>query len=1505
MRWHLDLERRSDGSFVYDGGEQYGGSALYDYWGTATYADIDPTASYVLTFALAKQQLHITGKDANPTHWLPNDKVTNAIWVGMFNQVCAGYDTNQLVAALGEYDPGVRWWAAATLGTKANTSFAMLTNLAHSTNVLLREAACQALGVMKNTSALPLLGQRLSDTNIWVRSKASKALQNFGSAASPQLTNMLNAFIANATDPHLIVWEDPIQIANGYLADELFNTLGSSTIHVNTNLLYRAVRTGLTQPDGMALNYLSSFLQNRLTWTHVQMVASNLVGAVAQRSPADRMFSDSIRYAGLHTLAKYLVEEGLPLALMVTEQAWDVNDFTCYTVFTDHYRGAARSVLPTLYTWRDYFTTYGDRGNAEWTSNKLANIAAAITAITNDASPPTLACFKKLTAVGANPAAIALPTTTIRLSAAVADLDAGLPAFGWSKLCGAGNVTFNPTGASTSSNCMASFDTPGSYVLQASAFDRSILDGNLWITYNLGFVGRDFQTYTNNYGAVYSNVTVTVGNTTNRAPLPQNQSVTTPLSTPLTIALAATDPNGDAVSYSVVAPPAHGLLSGAAPSLVYTPATDYTGLDSFTFRANDAKVDSSLATVTIDVGTPGNRRPVALHQSVTTPEDTPRAIALAGTDPDADPLTYTIASWPANGTLAGTPPNVTYLPATNYPGSNFNGADSFTFAASDGSLASAVATVSITVTPVNDPPVALAQSVRVSANTAKSIALAGVDPEGYALLYTATNNPGHGTLSGTAPNLTYLPATNYRGADSFTFQVLDSEGTASANATVSLSVITDPPVANSQSAEVPPNTGTVITLTGGESAGLPLTYTVVTQPANGVLSGTAPNVIYEPATNYTGADSFSFKVNNGVFDSTNLGTVSVVVVQWQGWTNSAGGNWSVGTSWAGGVSPTAGGGSHHLLVYNTNAYSGTSLDDLSGTFQLNRLIFGSRLPAVALGGNALSFSNLPATPPQVIQNGASALTISNALTLAASTTLGGTGAGPVTLVGVLSGAGTLTQTCRGILTLGGAGVNTYSGGTTVSGGTLVLNQNRFNLGSGPVTLADGTTFYTQNFEGNSSGGAITNTFNLLGGYATTFAGFGGSKDIWISGPVIGVGGLQLQGSGRSPGLMLSGAKKFSGGVKLSPANGGTPMVGIDHLRSLGAGTLRSELAATDVGSGNLRAYASLATAPGVTNTIDLAPGCRLVVDSQSYSLLLSGPITNAGSLVKIGSGTLTLAGTNTYSGTTTVTAGTLACTSPTALGSGALSIANGGTLNLNYAGTRQVASLTLGGTNQSNGTYGSSASPAFTRDTHLAGTGTLTVGPLPSLINSAAAGITTTTAALNATLACNGAGVRVVAFWHTANGGTNAALWTSSAAVGAWTNVTSTNLSFTATGLTPNTPYFFTFRAANALDSLWATNVQSFATLPAPPPPPLLPVSAIAVTGGVPTFTFGTVGGYKYRLAYKNALADSSWRPAIAPPHFPLPDGWSLTATGSPMSLSDTNTVDHPQRFYRLEAANP
>ena len=184
--------------------------------------------------------------------------------------------------------------------------------------------------------------------------------------------------------------------------------------------------------------------------------------------------------------------------------------------------------------------------------------------------------------------------------------------------------------------------------------------------------------------------------------------------------------------------------------------------------------------------------PVAAGQSISTPEDTAVNIVLTASDANGDLLTYAVVDGPSNGTLSGEAPNLTYTPSANY-----NGSDSFTFKANDGTADSAVATVSITVTAVNDTPAATAQSVSVNHNTATAITLAGSDVEGSALTYTVVTNPVNGSLTGTAPNLTYTPSSGYSGSDSFTFKVND--GTAdSAAATVTLSVAaaTDPSFAS-------------------------------------------------------------------------------------------------------------------------------------------------------------------------------------------------------------------------------------------------------------------------------------------------------------------------------------------------------------------------------------------------------------------------------------------------------------------------------------------------------------------------------------------------------------------------------------------------------------------------------------------------------------------------------------------------------------------------------------
>ena len=174
-----------------------------------------------------------------------------------------------------------------------------------------------------------------------------------------------------------------------------------------------------------------------------------------------------------------------------------------------------------------------------------------------------------------------------------------------------------------------------------------------------------------------------------------------------------------------------------------------------------------------------NQAPVATDQSVTTPEDTPVDITLTATDADNDPLSFFVVTGPAHGTLS---PSFRYTPAPNY-----NGPDSFTFHAYDGQDFSNTATVSIIVTPVNDPPVAHNQQRSTPRDTPVTITLTGDDVDGDPLTFNPGTGPSHGTLNGTSPTFTYTPAPGYVGPDSFTFTAFDGL-VSSAAATVTITV---------------------------------------------------------------------------------------------------------------------------------------------------------------------------------------------------------------------------------------------------------------------------------------------------------------------------------------------------------------------------------------------------------------------------------------------------------------------------------------------------------------------------------------------------------------------------------------------------------------------------------------------------------------------------------------------------------------------------------------------
>ncbi|MDD4042799.1 MAG: ExeM/NucH family extracellular endonuclease [Anaerolineaceae bacterium] len=411
-------------------------------------------------------------------------------------------------------------------------------------------------------------------------------------------------------------------------------------------------------------------------------------------------------------------------------------------------------------------------------------------------------------------------------------------------------------------------------VLEAGPVDGTLVlnaDGSFTYTPDANFNGTETFTYRAYDGDDYSNIaTVTITVTpVNDDPVAEDQSVTTAEDTAVDITLVASDVDGDPLTYEVVTQPAHGTVTLAGNLGTYTPALDYNGPDSFTFKANDGAADSNIATVSITI-TPVNDAPVAQNQSVSTPEDTQIAITLVATDVEEQPLTYTILTQPINGNVNLVGNVATYTPAPDH-----YGADSFTFMANDGSLNSNVATVSITVTPVNDAPVAIDDEYMVEEGGELTIVAPGIlenddDVDGDTIHAVLIDDVTNGTLTLNANgSFLYIPAPYFAGTDSFTYKASDGELESElAVVTITVTAVNEWVIANDDYYEVTADVELVKDAAEGVLANDVLldpeevvSIEILEGPQYGTLSmNDDGSFTYTPDAGYMGTDTFRYLV---------------------------------------------------------------------------------------------------------------------------------------------------------------------------------------------------------------------------------------------------------------------------------------------------------------------------------------------------------------------------------------------------------------------------------------------------------------------------------------------------------------------------------------------------------------------------------------------------------------------------------------------------------------------
>ncbi|MCC6454022.1 MAG: tandem-95 repeat protein [Caldilineaceae bacterium] len=407
----------------------------------------------------------------------------------------------------------------------------------------------------------------------------------------------------------------------------------------------------------------------------------------------------------------------------------------------------------------------------------------------------------------------------------------------------------------------------------------------------------DNFTYTLAPGGSEATVSVTVI-CVNDAPVAMDDSITVTEDLPFTGSVlidngngADSDPDGDPLTIAttpVVAPTHGSLILRVDGTFTYTPTLDYVGDDFFTYRLLDGSALSDTAQVTLTV-LAVNDAPLAVNRSASVMEGGSITVTLSATDNEGDALTFAIDTPPTHGALGAigsascddnTPSTCTAEVAYTHDGSETT-SDSFTYTANDGAADSPVASVSVTITPTDDAPLAVDDVAVVdedSGATTIDVLANDTDVDGGPKSITSAGDPANGTVvvAGDNLSLTYKPDLNYCNSeagttDTFTYAI---NGGSTATVAVTVNCINDDPVAEDDLFTTAEDTeladGNVLD-DNGNGADFDIegdTLTVNTTPITDTLHGalvlnTDGSFVYSPTLNFAGTDSFGYELSDG------------------------------------------------------------------------------------------------------------------------------------------------------------------------------------------------------------------------------------------------------------------------------------------------------------------------------------------------------------------------------------------------------------------------------------------------------------------------------------------------------------------------------------------------------------------------------------------------------------------------------------------------------------------